>query len=193
MYRMNLIKQEKKHMKKNKGLRALLLALLLIVSIGGIYAYWAGEVSNPSDDTENLNVTIGQGQNVQTTLDVTSALANEGKKLVPAGKTAVSVGGKEANVESLKATYTVKWTEDTTNIITEQDKIEGTLKVDAKSNDSTGLVQVQVDPASATITADGQAVEVTVTVTMNEPADKAQYDQIAGQNITVDLTFSVAQ
>lgn len=180
-------------MKKNKGLRALLLALLLIVSIGGIYAYWAGEVSNPSDDTENLNVTIGQGQNVQTTLDVTSALANEGKKLVPAGKTAVSVGGKEANVESLKATYTVKWTEDTTNIITEQDKIEGTLKVDAKSNDSTGLVQVQVDPASATITADGQAVEVTVTVTMNEPADKAQYDQIAGQNITVDLTFSVAQ
>ncbi|WP_195853226.1 hypothetical protein [Aerococcus sanguinicola] len=189
---------EEKENKKKKSLLWLLLFLLLGVTIGGVYTYWVGNVGGPNDQSQQETVVIGEGESIATQLDVSKTLANEGKKLVPQGKANVSVGGTEQNVESFQVTYTVKWQESgDKNIIDADDAINRTLSVtgtgeiegaQAANNE---LVNLSIDPSTAEITADGEAVEVRVTVTLTEPRDKAQYYDIVGKNILVNLNFSV--
>lgn len=183
--------------KHNKKPLIVMLVLMLGLIVGGVYTYWAGDVGNPEPYEDNQEVLIGQGESVQTELNVTKALASEGKKLVPAGKAIVSAGGEAENVESFDVTYTVYWQESgDMDIIDADDLIECTLTVQAtpsiqNAQEHSGLVNVAVDPSTAQITADGDAVEVQVRVTLTEPADKATYDSIAGQTINVQLTFTV--
>ncbi len=54
--------------KNRKGYTIILLVLLLAVSIGGIYGYWAGAISNPDAHSEGQEITIGQGKDVNTIL-----------------------------------------------------------------------------------------------------------------------------
>ncbi|MDE1536261.1 MULTISPECIES: hypothetical protein [Actinotignum] len=185
--------------RKKRWLIPVLLACIFGLLTGGAYTYWAGTVSNPAAHNDSETVVIGQGQNVTTELDVTKALASQGKKLVPAGKTGVSIGGTSENVESFDVTYTVKWQEpDSADVIDASDNVTGTLAVTETHEiegaaEHNGLVGVEVTPTSTQIKADGESVTVTVKVTLAEPATKAAYDAIVGQNIKVNLTFAVTQ
>ncbi|MDO5037611.1 MAG: hypothetical protein Q4E37_04835 [Tissierellia bacterium] len=182
---------------RNKGFALVLLLLLVAVSIGGIYGYWAGEIADPEDVNRSQEITIGEGQSVETELEVTEDLVSEGMKLVPIGKAALSVGGEAANVEAYKGTFTVYWKEtEDTDIISSEDQVTRTLSVRGTPS-ITGatayndLVNVTIKPQSTDITADGDPVTVEAIVTLEEPADKAAYDAIVNNPITVGLSFSV--
>lgn len=187
----------------NKRSKHLALVLILIVmfgiTAGGVYSYWAGAVADPADITDGHEVTIGSGKDVTTKLEVTKEIETQGKRLVPVGKAALSTGGTEQNVESFEATYTVYWKEsEGDDVISSDDNITGQLSVTATPSISEAeayndLVSVSVQPATTQITADGNAVEVTVKVTLEEPADKTAYDAIINRGISVDLTFAVEQ
>lgn len=176
-----------------------ILLLLFAISIGSIYGYWAGTIANPNEKQEIANeMTIGQGEDVTTVLDVQKTLAAEGKKLVPKDKAALSKGGTAENVEELTTTYKVFWKEEdkANKVIKAEDLVNGTLninavgKIDGKVND---LLVVEVTPNTTDITAEGEGKDVTVKVTLKEPENKAQYDEIINKPITVDLSFSVNQ
>ncbi|MDO5044641.1 MAG: hypothetical protein Q4E22_05035 [Coriobacteriia bacterium] len=192
--------QARKEENNNKKWLIVVLSFLIVaISIGGIYGYWAGTIKNPSEVAKAQEVTIGSAQEVETTLDVTEALAAQGKKLVPAGKTSVSVGQDAENVESFDVTYTVNWKEiENQDIISQDDLVKGTLTVTAApeivgATNYNDLVNVVVNPESTEIQADGDAVEVTLKVTLSEPANKVAYDAIVGKTINVKLTFAVTQ
>lgn len=187
--------------RKRRGAWPIVLLLVALIGVvcGNMYAYWAGNVANPQNHADTQEITIGKGKDVTTELEVGKQLLAQGKKLVPAGKVAVSTGGAAANVESFTAKYTVYWKETgADNAITAADLVQGNLNVTEThtiegAEQHKGLVNVTVTPTSQRITADGTAVEVTVTVKLTEPADKTTYDAISGGTIRVNLTFSVAQ
>lgn len=185
--------------KKKKRLLWAGLLLLFLVVTGGLYAYWAGTVGNPNEANENPEITIGQGQDVNTELNVTKALKTAGKKLVPEGKVPLSVGGSQDNVDAFEATYTVRWAESGEDAtISAKDLIEGNLvvsethEIEGASNYA-DLVQVEITPSQQKMTAAGDPVTVTVKVTLKEPENKAAYDAIVGQTIKVNLNFTLAQ
>lgn len=174
---------------------ALLVLMFIAVVAGGIYSYWAGTILAPTEATRNRDITVGQAENVTTTIDITEALGT--KKLVPPGMVAVSVGGADDNVDSFVDTFNVTWSE-TGTVISASDNISGTLAVTATPSltgtdavDYSTLVNVTVNPASSAIVLDGTAVPVTVTVTLTEPANATVYNAIINQTITLDLTFNV--
>ncbi|ESV55599.1 hypothetical protein SAG0136_10460 [Streptococcus agalactiae LMG 14747] len=196
-----MTKREENQNRKKRKLVYWFLFGFLFVSIvsGGLYAYWAGNISNPAELTKDPNViTIGQANNVETTLTVSDP-ATDTKKLVPAGKTKFSVGGSADNVETITKTMTVAW-QDNSNTVTSADNVTGTLSVTAtpeiegaqESNNS--LINVTVTPESTPIQLNGTSqVEVSVTVTMTEPASKAVYDDIINKPILLHLAFNVTQ
>lgn len=186
---------EMKERERNRKSLAVFLMLILGFAIGGVYAYWAGEVNAPEAHEDPTNITIGAGKDVKTVLDVTGDLNADGKTLVPENRTGSSVGGESSNVESLEKTFTVKWKEKDSDIISGSDEIKRTLKVTSSAkivgaNDSNNeLVNVEIDSSSQEITTDGDDVTVNVKVTLTEPATKAVYEDIAGKPIEVTLTF----
>lgn len=171
--------------KRNKKLTVALLALLGLVSAGGTFAYWQGQVLAPADVSETVSINIGTAKDVITVLNVTETLAAEEKKLVPAGQVNNSVGGEGENVDQLTVNYEVTWTGDVANAAA-----NGTLSVTAEA--SNPLVQVEVGTFDSAMVLDGAAVTIPLTITMNEPADEAEYTAIAGSVITITVTFSLA-
>lgn len=186
--------------RKNQLVLSIALLLLMFVAIisGGIYSYWAGTISDPTQEASNRTVTVGEAENVTTTLNITELLGD--KKLVPVGKVPVSVGGADDNVDSYVDTFQVTWNEPNNSVVT-ADGVTGTLTVTAtptltgtNSVDYSNLVNVTVDPGSTSVILnDPTAKSVTMTVTLTEPENKIVYDAIINQTITVDLTFDVAQ
>lgn len=186
--------------RKNQLILSIALLLLMFVAIisGGIYSYWAGTISDPTQEASNRTVTVGEAENVTTTLNITELLGD--KKLVPVGKVPVSVGGAVDNVDSYVDTFQVTWNEPNNSVVA-ADGVTGTLTVTAtptltgtNSVDYSSLVNVTIDPSSTSVILnDATAKNVTMTVTLIEPENKTVYDAIINQTITVDLTFDVAQ
>lgn len=186
--------------RKNQLVLSIALLLLMFVAIisGGIYSYWAGTISDPTQEASNRTVTVGEAENVTTTLNITELLGD--KRLVPVGKVPVSVGGAADNVDSYVDTFQVTWNEPNNSVVA-ADGVTGTLTVTAtptltgtNSVDYSNLVNVTVDPGSTSVILnDSTAKSVTMTVTLTEPENKIVYDAIINQTITVDLTFDVAQ
>lgn len=189
--------EENSRNKKRKYLLFLLLLVIIPVIVGGAYAYWAGNVSDPAQVTKNPTVNIGKANDVTTTLNVSDP-TNGTKALVPAGKSNFSVGGADANTESFEQTVNVTWV-DSSKTVSSNDHVNGNLTITATPKISgaesyNSLVNVKVEPASSTIKLNGtKAIPVKVTVTLNEPSDKIAYDAIINKQITVDLTFKVTQ
>lgn len=176
----------------------LLFLLMVGVTTGGAYAYWAGTVHNPDNALTDYDIVIGEGAEVHTELNLSEALNATGKKLVPVGKVGQSAGGSETNTDTFEVTYNVLWREkEGTDILKVQDEIRRSLNfasavtIGGKTANAE-LFTVTFNPADPQITAEGAAVPVTVTVRMTEPGTKAIYDQVAGANVNVNLTFSVS-
>lgn len=191
--------------RKQKNLSLLLLLLLMIgVTAGSVFSYWVGQVKAPAAKDESTELTIGAGLDATTELTINATPGT--KKLVPAGKAELSKGGAAQNTEKFSTTYNVSWIETgEKDVIDSADNVTGTLKLtnkkvllaDADSNDYReasqavkNLLKIKFDPAAPQIVADGEAVKVTVEVTMDEP-NKASYEQIANKKIKLELNFAV--
>lgn len=171
---------------KRKNLVLALLVLFALAVTGTSYAYWASSVA-VTNNTQNETINIGTGQAVTTTVAVTGGVY-DGKDLVPVGR----VVNSSTETDSIVLTYEVDWTEAGTAV----NGIAGTLSAVAsnKVGDTNNLVNISVvltDGSNIAVN-DANTYTVTVTITMTEPANKAQYDAIANSVITFDLTFAVA-
>jgi len=163
---------------RQKKLVITLLVLLAFVVSGFTYAYWASGISINQAGNETANIEIGTGAAAVTTVTVVPTV--DDGVLVPVGR---ATGGQ---VESLTYTFEVTWTatDSTASGAT------GTLTVGASANH--GLLNV-VPTYNSNITAGGSTVTVTIVVTLTEPANQAEYAEVAGNNFTLTVTFNVAQ
>ncbi len=147
------------------------LALVTVFS----YAYW--DSLQKSDDIRDI--TIGEG----VTLSLNKVVVLEGT-LVP--EEAVLKAG---DVTEVVYKYTVSLDK----------KIKERLNLDVEctnkaidNNEALGdFFNVTITPNSTTIK--NSSVEVTVKVTLNAPANKDQYDQIAGKQLSFTLNFTASK
>lgn len=175
---------------KNRKLVVGLLVMLAVVMSTLTFAYWASGISG-DDDVASQTITVGTGEAVTTTVVLSKDSQTSGV-LVPAGRADNSVEGTA--VESVVIQYTVTLDEDQDNNTFDGD--EATLSV-AYSNllvdgvaDTYDLVNISLS-YTATIAVDGTQT-VTITVTLDEPANQTEYDAVAGLDITFDLTFTAS-
>lgn len=172
---------------KSKKLLVGLLLLLAFVFTTGTFAYWASSVAGDAS-TVGGTVTVGTGDAVTTTVTVTAQSDTNGN-LVPVGY-AVS-----PDVDNLNLTFPVQWDADQAGA----DGIDGTLAV-TLSNFAIGtltgtavtdMFTITVSSGDGAIT-EGVSQNVIINVQFtNEPADSATYAEVAGNNLTFDVTFTV--
>lgn len=172
---------------KSKKLLVGLLLLLAFVFTTGTFAYWASSVTG-NNSTASGTVTVGTGDAVTTTVTVTAQSDTSGN-LVPVG----FEGGTDIN--NLNLTFPVQWDADQAGA----DGIGGTLAVTIGNyaigtltgTAVTDLFTITVTSGDGAIT-EGVSQNVIINVEFtNEPADAAEYAQVAGQNLTFDVTFTV--
>ena len=147
------------------------LALVTVFS----YAYW--DSLQESDDIDDI--TIGEG----VTLSINKEVDLEGT-LVP--EEAVL---KEGDVTEVVYKYTVSLDKEileALNLV-----VECTNKAIGNNEALGDFFNVTITPNSTTI--QNSSVEVTVKVTLNAPATKAEYDQIAGKPLSFTLNFTASK
>lgn len=147
------------------------LALVTVFS----YAYW--DSLQESDDIDDI--TIGEG----VTLSINKVVYLEGT-LVP--EEAVL---KEGDVTEVVYKYTVSLDKEileALNLV-----VECTNKAIDNKEALGDFFNVTITPNSTTI--QNSSVEVTVKVTLNAPATKAEYDQIAGKPLSFTLNFTASK
>ena len=147
------------------------LALVTVFS----YAYW--DSLQESDDIDDI--TIGEG----VTLSINKVVDLEGT-LVP--EEAVL---KEGDVTEVVYKYTVSLDKEileALNLV-----VECTNKAIGNNEALGDFFNVTITPNSTTI--QNSSVEVTVKVTLNAPATKAEYDQIAGKQLSFTLNFTASK
>ena len=170
---------------RNKVIAAFAVMMFALVSTVGVtYAYWASTVTtDPSVQEES--VTIGEADAATATISV--VLTQDTGTLVPSGQIANSVSSSNP-VESIVLSYVVDWDSTTGN----PKGTTGILKASVSniSGDTNGLLNFAAS-TDQTIIVDGDSVTVTITVTMDEPADQAEYNAIKNAIITFDVTFTV--
>ena len=166
-------------MKRKNLTRITALAVLFtMLFTGGIFAYWASNVvgSTASDATD---IVIGVGETVYTTLNFDEYEKTEGV-LVPAGFEEEGVSVSEIVIK-----YYVQL-EDTdagsTGAVATLDVTHGEIP--------SPLLNVEIELSSQAITAGGDSVEVTVRVTLDEPANVEEYNTVADHSFDIPLTFT---
>lgn len=153
------------------------LMLIMLFAIP-VYAYWGGSISENSKD-DNETIEIGEGQDITTVVELTKTVA--GGKLVPSGRKV-----EATDVEEVVLTFDVLWTD------TEEAShgADGVLTIaPVFDNNPANLLNVVVDGDGA-ITA-GTTQTVTLTITLTEPADLAEYELVANKTFALEITFKV--
>lgn len=157
-------------------IKKLLVAIIALALVGGsvsAFAYW-----DNLEQTSAETITLGQG--VSLSVDV-NANPPAGKSLVPTG--------------------VIQKTNDVTQVVYKYDVyLDTTLGTDLPLTVSASNIQIggsstyaglaNVDITKAQNTVNSSAVLVTVTVTLDEPADSTEYNAIKNQDITFTLTFT---
>ena len=167
-------------MKSRKMIIAVLLFAAVAVS-SATFAFWASGITG-SNDSATGTVTIGEGDAVTT--EVNADNESDVGPLVPVD----FEGGSDVN--NVDLTFDVAWTGDGATGAT------GTLAVTVDSIevdgvDKSGLFTVTVTSGTGAITAGtNQPVVVNVEFT-NEPADQAEYNEVATNDLIVTLTYTV--
>ncbi len=173
---------------KSKKLVALgLAAVALFSTVGVSLAYWASSVSGASKGVTGT-INVGTGSAVTTQVNVSDIAAVAGQTLVPPG-----YGGTDGKVESVTLDFSISWN-DTAG---DSDGAVGTLAVTrgtytvGGAADPDGLVNISANPSNVSITSGASALHVTYTVTLDEPANLAQYNLVAGKAIVINFSFVV--
>lgn len=181
----------------NKGLKKLVLLLLLFVGLGASVtagAYWASSltVTLPAQATGTVEVEVGVGQAITVSTSLSAATDGDTKVLVPAD----FVVDTSTQTATKEFTVTATWSRTDTfagidlDDITENYVIEvGTPVISGVT--LTTLFTVTVTPASSGAIVLGQTNTITVTVTMAEPANATEYAEVAGKDITITFTLNV--
>lgn len=182
-------------MKRNLVI-GLLITLALVVS-GFTYAFWAAGISNPTAVNDDETITVGTGETVSSTINLDSVTNNQGGALVPAG----FADGTE--IESATITYVIAWNSNDEDGDLEGDAsgFNGTLTPayvsayndDLTPVDVTSFFNVSFDQATYAVTSDTTTATVVITITMNEPANQAEYNLLAGNDISLTFSFTVVQ
>ena len=177
-------------MKQRKLVIGLLVILAVAVS-GFTFAFWAGSISVTQAGVESMNITIGEGEAVTTSVVIGGGANTD--VLVPTGRVNDSAN-PESSSDSIELSFTVTWAGTENNTYDGQ---EGTLLAEV-SNIAIGgsgsahssLVGTLVG-GDVTVIYNGTEATVTVTVTLAEPGTQAIYNDIIGEAITFDVTFTV--
>ncbi|PKK97292.1 MAG: hypothetical protein CVV58_02010 [Tenericutes bacterium HGW-Tenericutes-3] len=180
-------------MRQKKLVIGLLVMLSLLVS-GFTYAYWAAGIAADSE-TAVGTISVGTGETVTSTVNVAAAVNSQGSDdLVPAGFAAT---GK---ITSLTLTFSVDW--DSTGL--DASGLSSTLTValtgatnGTPAQDAAVLALLNAafngaGDGTYTVISDGSAVSVVITITMDEPANQTEYGYVAGQDLDLTFSFSVA-
>jgi len=178
---------------KSKKLVALgLAAVALFSTVGVSLAYWASAV-NGSSANHTATVNVGAGTTISTTVD--TADFSETLQLVPTGYG--SDGYNDTNeTESVSVVFDVSW-----NSAGTIDSAAGAVKTltivrtgytVGGGADTYSLVNISAVPAPQSITADAAPLHITFTVTLDEPANVAEYTAVAGKAIVISFSFTVA-
>lgn len=164
-----------------------LLVMLALVTSGFTYAYWYTVTGSNADTTGE--VTVGTGKSFTTSVTVGS---ETGSSLVPSGMAAYS--NEVDATDSLELTFQVSWDEVSTSALTSETGSIAVTVTNVQLDSSTTLAAtyVTVTPGTApSVTVNGAAVDVIITVTLGTPADATAYALIAGKTITFDVNFAV--
>ena len=187
-------------MKKGKKFLIALLFLLALGITGTSLAYWAG-VINVEDKNSDLSVLVGEGETIETEINVDSVSDLDGKKLVPS--TIVPT-----EFESTKASFQVSFTwtgnaqasgaQGILSLSIENKKIGDTPDDSNEAYDDTiTLITITIfesDGETVFVPANieyGATINVVITVQFSEPATKAQYEIIAGNTIHFTLVSQI--
>ncbi len=174
---------------RQKSLVIGLLVVLAFLVSGFTYAFWAAGIA-ADDATQVGTIQVGTGNIVTSTVSVGAAVNSQGANaLVPAG---FAESGK---ITSLTLTFTVSWA--STGL--DASGLTSTLLVDLigalNEDDEDVLAFFNASfnlGGSYTIVSDGSNVTVIATITMDEPANQAEYLLLAGQLIELEFSFEVA-
>lgn len=202
---------------KNSKKKIVIASIALIAMFGttaGAFAYWIHGVNAASVDSP-LDIQIGKGEVIDTTLSLASMLSNQGaNELIP-----THITPKAGQVTSVTQTGTIVWTADeaanlftgTTGTLsvaltsvyvsgdaTKADLLGSNLGIDT-SGAAVPLFTVELvapNPATLTLqsTVDNTPTPVALELLfkMSEPSTKAVYDSVATKNLTFAVTLSVA-
>lgn len=173
-------------MKKRKNLIVGVLIFISILFSGFTYAYWASSVIEKSEDVLGT-VEVGTGE-VITVEVVLGAQGGDTLDLVPTTVTPLA-----SQSSSIETSFTVEWSDnDLLDGIADADVsvlIEN-IKVNEVANPHS-LISVVEKVGNPTTIRLGDTVTFYFIITMTEPADVDQYEDVAGLPITFDLTFTV--
>ncbi len=176
---------------KSKKLVALgLAAVALFSTVGVSLAYWASAVNGASAN-KTATINVGAGTTISTSVSVSDF--SETLQLVPAGYGAD--GYNDTNeTESVDVVFSVSWesTGDDAKGAVKTLTMAQTGYTVGGGSDTYSLVNITAVPAPFSITADDPAVDIHITVTLDEPANLAQYTSVAGKAIVISYSFTVA-
>ena len=156
-------------------MKKLLLAFAIVLMVGGsalAFAWW------DRLEAEN-NVTIGVGQGVTVSVNLDEQTTGN---LVPTGAIMKTGDVNEVDVE-----FTVSLSVDPEQLLNLNVATSNVLIGGEPGN--AGLVNTSVTNPG---TIQNVPVTVIITVTLNEPANQTEYDDIINQNITFNVTFTAS-
>lgn len=157
---------------RSKFLTTLNIILLVLLFAIPAYAYWANVGANK--DTQ-AGIQIGEGQNAGT---ITLTDYETNGVLVPKDK---AVGDQ---VESIEFELTFRWTETT------EDLVGATGDFNLEVEPSHKLLKVDLEGVPETVELNTDYT-INVKVTLTEPADLAQYNEVANQVLTITFNMEI--
>ena len=164
-------------MKKRKITAVITLVIMLTVVLSvGIYAYWAGGIIGAGKEA-TPEITVGTGQTAETALEVVVA-GNEGT-LVPEGR---AVAGQ---VESITFTLDFVWEETTADFV---NGATGDFVIVATP--SNALLQVTLTDVPTEVVL-GTTYTINVMVTLTEPADIVEYNEVVNKTLTIQFNMKI--
>ena len=75
--------------KKKKIIIIVILVFVMSFTIDGAYAYWAGTINAPAEESDTVNINIGEAKAVNSVLTL-NGTKTSGQVLVPVGQVANS-------------------------------------------------------------------------------------------------------
>ena len=178
-------------MMKSRKLGIGLLLMLAVVVTTGTFAYWATGVSVTQAAVNTPTVTIGSADTtIATTVTIDASGYTDGF-LVPDGHE----GGSDVN--TITFDITVNWDGDSS---TDADGATGQLGVAVGQftfpsvgyTEANAMFNVTESYPNGTEIVVGGTLVIRITVYFeNEPTDQDEYNNVASQNLSIPLTFTV--
>ena len=182
-------------MKKRNLVIGLLIMLSVIVS-GFTFAFWAAGLDGTNSRLESNTINIGTAMNASTSLAL--GVGDTGSKnLVPANRANNSVGGLDANTESITIVFTVAWNEvveagEQANYSGSKGNLVVTIENKEIGGSTTHADFVIIAlPNTVEITEGATAITISIKVTLLEPETQEIYEAIINQIISFDVVFTV--